>query len=153
MFPWAHVATETLKEARARLKPFVSVQAEQNLGLKTASVRPPEANEISIFLASPLPSVCWLLSKPLQSVPVRIYQRHSHQTTRPTLDQALPPIHPPRLCLPGEPPESVLLSLSQAPNAQGLEEADSSSHSHTSLLPTLPCQSGRNLVRARETAQ
>lgn len=58
MFPWAHVATETLKEARARLKPFVSVQAEQNLGLKTASVRPPEANEISIFLASPLPSAC-----------------------------------------------------------------------------------------------
>lgn len=53
------------------------------------SVGPPEANEISIFLASPLPSACRFLSEPFQSFPVRTCRLHGHQTTRPTLDQAL----------------------------------------------------------------
>lgn len=136
MFPWAHVATETLKEARACLKPLVSVQAEQNLGLKTASVRSPEANEISIFLAFPLPSVCWLLSEPLQSAPVRIYQLHSHQTTRPTLSG--PATYPSTLTLPSRRTSLICASISvTCPKRPGLGRNEQ--FKSLTLPYSLPC--------------
>lgn len=150
------MVTETPKEARTCLKPL-SVQAELNLGLKIALTQASEANEIAILLASPSPS-------PVSSYSNLFSQFLSEHVSLTVIKlPALPWIRPwppgtvtslATLCLTfHENLPDLGLSLSHTQNAQGLEEAGSSSCSHTTLLPTLPYQRGRNQVQAREVAQ